>query len=305
VYRNAVDRTHLSQVNVLLNEIPGRGEVDILLSPIHSLTSRKVELVDPRLEVGGESVTFPVTLQSGQYIELESLDNCVLYDERGALVCRCRPQVATFPSLARGSNWLRFDCAAPKHASARAEVTVVSLGTPFGTRRDESEVDWKCLDREYDIPRLVTQGDGTDNVWSITRRADAPNGQRAVPPVLEIEMEVERLGDVKKEKLTVDAAPYLDTPVFTIGDASVQFPVQLQAGQRLVCREHAGWRVLSADGGVSASGSVSVPFPTLAPGANRVSLAFKDAFCGDFRVMVKTVKVYRDPKKVSDTFMVD
>jgi hypothetical protein len=44
VYRNAVDRQHISQVNLLLNEIPAGGQVDILVSPIHSLPTKKAEL---------------------------------------------------------------------------------------------------------------------------------------------------------------------------------------------------------------------------------------------------------------------
>jgi hypothetical protein len=289
VYRNAVDRAHLSEVNVLLNEIPAGGQVNILLSPIHSLSSRTVELANPQLQIGATAVTFPVTLQSGQYIELEEMDECVLYDERGELIRRFRPQARTLPSLAEGSNSLRFDCAAPTDASARAEVTVVSLGPSFGSRRDESEINWNRLDREYDIPRVVTRTDEIDNAWSIVRRADGPQGRQDGAPVLEIEIEVERLGRPEKE----GEAAYLDTPIFTIGDASVRFPVRLFAGQRLICRDRTNWRVWGANGDEVASGNVAGSFPTLARGANRITVAFEKESCRDFRVLVKTAKVYQ------------
>ena len=292
VYRNAVDRAHLSEVNVLLNEIPARGQVDILLSPIHSLSSRKVELANPQLQIGTTTVTFPVTMQSGQYIELEEINNCILYDERGELIRRFRPQAESLPSLAKGSNSLRFDCVAPQDASARAEVTVVSLGEPFAGRRDESEINWNRLDREYDIPRVVTRIDEIDNVWSIVRRADGPKDQQDSPPVLEIEIEVQQLGKPKKEGETADEVAHLDTPILTIGDASVRFPVRLNAGQRLTCRDHTDWRVLGANGDEVASGNVSGSFPTLVPGANRITLAFKKERSTDFRVLIKTAKVY-------------
>ena len=181
IYRNAVDRAHISEINLLLNEIPAKGKVDILLSPIHSLAARPAELANPSLEVGGSKVTFPVTLQSGQYIELEGMDDCVLYDERGELISRFRPQVEKLPLLAEGANAIRFACAPPQGQSARAEVTVVSLGQPFGGRRPDAEIDWKRLDREYDIPRIVTRLDGADNVWNIVRRSDAPGGQESPP----------------------------------------------------------------------------------------------------------------------------
>jgi hypothetical protein len=292
VYRNAVDRAHISEVNLLLNEIPSGGQVDILLSPIHALSSRKVELANPQLEVDGRKITFPVTLQSGQYIEFEGPDDCVLYDERGELICRFRPQAATFPSLTTGTNSLRFDGVAPKDASARAEVTVVSLGPPFGNRRDIAEIDWSRLDREYDIPRVVTRTDGTDNVWSICRRADGPGGRPDSAPVLEIEVKVEQIGKANKEGATANGVDHLDTPILTIGDASVRFPARVRAGQRLICRDHTHWKVAGANGDEIASGTVSGSFPTLAPGANRITLAFEKGPSSDFRVLVKTAKVY-------------
>lgn len=292
VYRNAVDRTHLSEVNVLLNEIPAGGRVDILLSPIHSLSSRKVELANPQLKIGATTVTFPVTLQSGQYIELEDMDDCVLYDERGELICRFRPQAETLPSLTEGSNSLRFDCEAPKDASARAEVTVVSLGPTFGERRGESEINWNRLDREYDMPRVVTRTDGIDNAWSIVRRADGPKGRQDSAPVLEIEISVQQLGKPEKRGERADEEAHLETPILTIGDATVRFPGRLRVGQRLICRNHNSWLVLSADGDEVASGTVAGSFPTLKAGENRISLAFEKESCSDLRVLVKTAKVY-------------
>ena len=114
IYRNAVDRAHISEVNLLLNEIPAKGKVDILVSPIVSLTARRAELANPSLELGGSKVIFPVTLQSGQYIELEGIDDCVLYDERGELISRFRPQVEKLPLLAEGANTIRFGCTPPQ-----------------------------------------------------------------------------------------------------------------------------------------------------------------------------------------------
>ncbi len=213
-----------------------------------------------------------------------------LADERGEMIRRFRPQAKTLPLLAEGSNSLRFDCEAPSNASARAEVTLVSLGSPFGSRRDESEIGWNRLDREYDIPRVVTRTDGIDNDWKIVRHADGPKGRQDRARVLEIEIRVEQLGKPEKE----GEEAHLDTPTLTIGDALVRFPVRLLAGQRLVCRDQTSWRVLGANGDDVASGKVSGSFPTLAQGANRVTLAFEKESCSDLRVLVKTAKVYRE-----------
>ena len=296
VYRNAVDRTHVSEVNFLLNEIPAGGRVEVLLSPILSLPTRKAELANPSLEVNGTKVTFPVTLQSGQYIELETIDDCVLYDERGELIRRFRPQVENLPLLAEGANTIRFDCRAPKGLSARAEVTVVSLGQPFGSRRPDAEIDWKRLDREYDVPRIVTRIDGTDNVWNIIRRPGLPGGRPQSPPTLEVEIAVQQLGKPEKKDATKQSIACLENPVLTIGDRPVRFPVRLLEGQRLVCRDQAAWHVFGPDGVEIASGDVAGPFPTLSPGANRVTLDFQDTKgASSFRVQVKTTKVYAHP----------
>ncbi|MDY0170280.1 MAG: LamG-like jellyroll fold domain-containing protein [Thermoguttaceae bacterium] len=292
VYRNAVNRERISEVNLLLNEIPAGGGVDILLSPIRSLPAQRAELTNPSLEVGGTKVVFPVTMQSGQYLELEAMDDCVLYDERGELIARFRPQVEALPTLAEGTSAIRFDCTPPEGPSARAEVTIVSLGQPFGTRRAESEIDWARLDRDYDIPRVVTRTDGSDNVWSILRRSETPGGQQEGPPVLEVEIAVEQLAKPKKEGEAAEETAHLDTPVLTLGERSVRFPVRLLEGQRLVCRDQATWQVIGADGAEVAAGEVAGPFPPLVPGANRAMLDFQEKAAESFRVLVKTVKVY-------------
>ena len=289
IYRNAVDRAHISEVNLLLNEIPAKGKVDILVSPIVSLTARRAELANPSLELGGSKVLFPVTLQSGQYIELEGIDDCVLYDERGELISRFRPQVEKLPLLAEGANAIRFGCTPPQGQSARAEITVVSLGQPFGGRRPDAEIDWKWLDREHDIPRIVTRLDGADNVWNIVRRADAPGNQEK-PPVLEVELAIPQLAKPEKQAVGKDREAFLAEPVLAIGEQSVRFPVRLRESQQLVCRDQATWRVFGAE---VAAGQVAGTFPTLLPGANRVTLASQAQPAADFRVVVKTVKVYR------------
>jgi hypothetical protein len=292
VYRNAVDRQHISQVNLLLNEIPAGGEVDILVSPIHSLPTRRTELANPSLEIGGTKVTFPVSVQSGQYIELESMDDCVLYDERGELLSRFQPQVDKLPTLAEGSNTLRFDGTAPQASNARAEVTIMSLGSPFGNRRAGAEIDWTRLDREYDMPRIITQTDGRDNTWAIVHRADTPADAAASPPFLEVEVALVQLGKPEPQAGAAETAAYLDTPILTIGNRSVRFPTRLVEGQRLVCCDRATWRVVNADGTESATGSLADPFPPLSPGANGVKLEFHEQAAPSFRVVVKTAKVY-------------
>jgi hypothetical protein len=293
VYRNAVDRAHISQVNLLLNKIPAGGEVDIRVSPIRSLPAHRAELANPSLRVGGNKVTFPVTLQSGQYLEMESPGDCVLYDERSELLGRFQPQIDRQPRLAEGPNTFRFVGAAQQGLRARAEVTVVSLGQPFGSRRPRPEIDWDQLGREYEIPRVITRTDGRDNVWSIVRRRGMPPSGEGTAPLLEIEIAFAPLEQPNRETETATSDTELGTPTLTIGDQAIRFPTGLIEGQRLVCRNQTTWRVLNADGTEAASGQLSGPFPQLAPGTNPVKLEFQQQSSDSFRVVVKIVKVYR------------
>jgi hypothetical protein len=291
IYRNAVDRSHLSEVNIFLNEIPAGGTVDIRLSPIRSLNSRKVKLRDPELRVGHSIVTFPVTLESGQYLEMEEAGTCLHYDERGELLRRFQPQSDSLPVLPSGTNRLQFDCLAPVDASARAEVTVVTLGEPFGTRRHEAEIDWARCDREYDIPHVITQCDPLDLVWSIYCRPNEAHGEEFAA-MLEVEIRVHQVDKPGAAGASSDAPAFLDTPTLTIGGRAVTFPTKLSAGQRLVCRDLKTWHVRNADGTDVASGKLPQSIPHLAPGPNRVELDFASRPERDFRVEVRTVKRY-------------
>ncbi len=285
VYRNPVNRARISQVNLLLNEIPAGGQVEILVSPIQSLPTRAVELVHPALEVNGRRVVFPVSLTSGQYLEWEGPEGGVLYDERGELLQRFRLD-AELPLLAAGTNQLKFDCQPPGDSSARAEVTLVALGEPFGQARDPEQIGWKYLDREFDLPRIVTRRDGVDNVWHLVRsagRVDEPN------PTLQLELRADA---------AADAAP-LDTPTLTIGDHRVRFPVTLQPGQRLICRNQATWTVLGADQQVVAEGPIDGELPLLEPGVHPVQLDFEQA-PDTFRVTVLTDRKYMRDGAVPD-----
>ncbi|TVS15189.1 MAG: hypothetical protein EA424_16970 [Planctomycetaceae bacterium] len=290
VYRNAVDRRHVSQVNLLLNEIPAQGQVDILVSPIRSLPVRPIELFHPTLDVGGSTITFPVILRSGHYIELESIDDCVLYDERGELIRRFRPEADAVPILAAGKNRLRFDCQPPEGSRARAEVTVISLGQPFGQRRADSQIRWQRLDRQYDIPRIITRIDGDDNAWTIVRRAESTEIDRA-PPNLEIEIAAIQIVPPTDAAEDAAAEAFLDQPTLTIGADPVTFPVRLIQGQRLICHDQTTWHVLDGQGTQVATGQLPEPLPTLAPGTHPITLDFVEQAASSIRVVVKTTTV--------------
>jgi hypothetical protein len=91
----------------------------------------KVKLNNPTVVIGGQRIAFPVTLESGQFIEYEGPADCRLHDERGAILQRLTPQGAE-PRLAAGENPIRFTCDAPAGYNPRAQITLITQGPPFG-----------------------------------------------------------------------------------------------------------------------------------------------------------------------------
>ena len=186
--RSAINTSALSSVRVYLNAIPAGGKVDVVIGPILSLTQRKVDLTDAVLTVGGRRLLLPVSMRSGHYLEIEGIEDCAHYDERGELVARFTPGCPDgIPVLRTGANSMAFTCRGPEGIRPRADVVVLSLGEPFG-RRSEA-VDWKGLGLEYDVPRIIMATDGKDNVWTIGRRDErgaSPNDEAKLEFTLEV-----------------------------------------------------------------------------------------------------------------------
>ena len=130
VFRSPLIRSHTSALTVYFNNLPPNTAAKCFLGPVKALPVVKVKLKDPAVSIGGSRIVLPVTLESGQYLEMESAATCRLYDERGALLNTVVPQ-GDYPNLAAGDNRLTFTCEPPRDASARACVTVSAQGEPL------------------------------------------------------------------------------------------------------------------------------------------------------------------------------
>ncbi|MBI5095446.1 MAG: hypothetical protein HZB26_23810 [Candidatus Hydrogenedentes bacterium] len=90
----------------------------------------KAKLKNPKVKVGDTVVTFPVEIESGAYLEYNSMTDCKLYGPNGALVAEVKPEGAA-PGLNPGDNKVEFTCEPPAGVSARAHVTVIGQGEPI------------------------------------------------------------------------------------------------------------------------------------------------------------------------------
>ena len=131
VYRSPLIRSHTSALNLYYNHLPSKDGVTCYLGPIKALRTSKVKLANPSVTIGGRRIVFPVTLESGSYLEFNAPADCKLYDERGALVQELKLS-SQAPKLAAGASEAEFTCEGPAGFSARAKITVISSGEPIG-----------------------------------------------------------------------------------------------------------------------------------------------------------------------------
>jgi hypothetical protein len=129
-YRAPLVCKHVSSLDLYFNNLPPRQSVTCLLSPIKALRTRKLKLDNPSITIRGERIVFPVSLESGCYLEFTPASECKLYDRRGELLREVRLE-GRVPTLAPGENEVKFTCETSKDCRPRAKVTVISHGKPL------------------------------------------------------------------------------------------------------------------------------------------------------------------------------
>jgi hypothetical protein len=122
-----VDYGKLDSLKLWYNHIPKGEEVKCYLSPIKALAHVTAKLANPSIRLGNQTITFPITLESGSYLEFFSVNDCKVYDSKGELIRELKPQGNT-PQLEAGSNVVQFSCNVPDGIGARANVTIISQG---------------------------------------------------------------------------------------------------------------------------------------------------------------------------------
>lgn len=130
VYRENVDYGQVHSMSFWFNNVPAGKEVACHLSPVRAVPLVKCAITNPRLSVAGKTIAFPVTMESGQYLELLGPDDCRLYGPKGELVQEVKLD-GDLPVLAAGDNEVAFECDAADGPNPRAWVTVITRGEPL------------------------------------------------------------------------------------------------------------------------------------------------------------------------------
>lgn len=130
IYRETVHFNQIENLSVWCNDIPLGESVCCWIAPVKALPHQSAKFKNPSLSIGGKKLTFPVELESGQYLEFYSMDDCKQYGADGSLIGEIKP-TGEVPNLANGVNRIQFDCEDPVLYNPRARVTVISQGDPM------------------------------------------------------------------------------------------------------------------------------------------------------------------------------
>lgn len=127
IYRENLQFGHVSGLNIWLNDVPLDGEVQCKISAIKAIPTVKRTIDNPAITIGGKKIVFPVTLESGQYLEYASETKCMQYGSDGDLIGEVEP-LGEIPVLENGDNEVLFSHEDQNDLRTRVQVTVISEG---------------------------------------------------------------------------------------------------------------------------------------------------------------------------------
>jgi hypothetical protein len=137
IYRENVNFGQVESLSVWYNDLPPGKSVTTYLSPIKALPLVSGKLVNPAITVGGKTISFPTEIESGCYLEFNSMTDCKLYGPQGALIREVEPEGDAL-ILEPGDNAVSLSTGVIEGVNPRARVTVISEGDPL-----EPTVSWK------------------------------------------------------------------------------------------------------------------------------------------------------------------
>ena len=118
------DHAHISRLSFWLNNIPRGATVACHLGPVHRVSLKPAELMNPAITVNGVTHTFPVTLHSGEYLECSANAGARIYDAKGEMV---REVDTDLPRVQFAAGRNAFTSSGP----GRARVTCFTRGEPL------------------------------------------------------------------------------------------------------------------------------------------------------------------------------
>jgi len=116
----------ISRVSINITNIPAGKSVTCYMSPIKALKISSASLINPKLNINGQSISFPCILANDQYLELMDTGKFVVYDENGRRLDE--KVINNIPILKTGDNTITFEHDALDGKTARADISIITVG---------------------------------------------------------------------------------------------------------------------------------------------------------------------------------
>jgi hypothetical protein len=126
-YRHQINFGQIEKFQLWYNNLPKGKEAKTVIGPVKALPLVETTIKNPSVTIGNRTITFPVEMRSGMYLEFYSNDSCRLYDAKGNVLKNVKIQ-GEIPVLSTGANELLFECESRREVSPRLQITVISEG---------------------------------------------------------------------------------------------------------------------------------------------------------------------------------
>ncbi|MBI3852589.1 MAG: hypothetical protein HY298_20220 [Verrucomicrobia bacterium] len=120
----------ISRVYVFLSNLPSGAAVTAHFSRLEALRETPQTLDNPGLRVNGESINFPVQLETNWYLEYEGNGKARVFDENGFTKGEVLP-VGKAPIIRQRVNEVVFFCSRDQRFGQRSKVTFMTRGEPL------------------------------------------------------------------------------------------------------------------------------------------------------------------------------
>jgi hypothetical protein len=129
-YRHEVAFDKVDKLQIWYNNLPAGKKVETLIGPIKALPIISNTIVNPSLMIGNEKIVFPVSMESGMYLEFSSAIDCKLYGPKGEFIKDVSVQ-GKIPTLKMGENQVSFSAETGSGVKPRVQLTIITEGKPL------------------------------------------------------------------------------------------------------------------------------------------------------------------------------
>jgi hypothetical protein len=130
VYRETIDFGTVESLSIWYNNLAREKQTKCIIGPIKAMPMVACTVKNPVVTVNGKAITFPVEMQSGSYLEFNTVNDCVLYGSKGEMLAKVMPD-GPIPVLSAGENQVRFSCEAVDGPAPRVKLTVIAHSKPL------------------------------------------------------------------------------------------------------------------------------------------------------------------------------